>query len=117
MKKHLPNLISALRFPLAVAFVLVDGLTARLLLVVAAGVSDWIDGPLARATGSTSRIGEWLDPVADKFFMVVAIVTLTVEIGLPLWVLPLLLLRDIGVVTGAAILALRRRRLRSTACA
>ncbi|HUF12582.1 MAG TPA: CDP-alcohol phosphatidyltransferase family protein [Longimicrobiales bacterium] len=109
MKRHLPNLISALRFPMAVAFVLVHGTAPRLLLAAAAGLSDWVDGRLARATGTTSRTGEWLDPVADKTFMVVAVITLTLEAGLPFWVLPLLLLRDIGVVVGAGVLALLRR--------
>lgn len=109
MKRHLPNLISALRFPMALGFVVVHGTGPRLLLAAAAGLSDWVDGRLARATGTTSRTGEWLDPVADKSFMVVAIVTLTIEAGLPLWVLPLLLLRDIGVVLGAGVLALLHR--------
>lgn len=109
MKRHLPNLISALRLPMAAAFVAFEGVTARLLIVAAAGLSDWVDGRLARATGTTSRTGTWLDPVADKVFMVVAIVALTIQVGLPLWVLPLLLLRDIGVVLGAAVFAVLRR--------
>lgn len=109
MNRHLPNLISALRLPMAAAFVVVDAPAARLLIVAAAGLSDWVDGPLARATGATSRTGEWLDPVADKTFMIVALAALTLDAGLPFWVLPLLLLRDIGVVVGAAVLALLHR--------
>lgn len=112
MRRHLPNLISALRFPLAALFVVFDDTSARLAVVAVAAVSDLIDGRLARATGSASRTGEWLDPVADKVFMVVAIVVLTIERGLPLWILPLLLLRDIGVVLGALVLALIGRRAR-----
>ena len=109
MKRYLPNLVSALRFPLAALFVVLDGRVARLVLVAIAAASDWADGRLARATGTTSRVGEWLDPVADKVFMVVAIVALTLQTGVPLWVLPLLLLRDIGVVLGAAVLAVLGR--------
>ena len=75
-----------------------------------AGVSDWADGRLARTTNSVSRTGVWLDPVADKIFIVSAVVALTIDVGLPYWVLPLLLLRDIGVLAGALyLIALGRR--------
>lgn len=110
MKGQVPNLISALRFPLALVFVLSDGLPVRMVVLVIAAASDWIDGRVARATGTVSRTGVWLDPIADKVFMVAAIVALTLEVGLPLWILPLLLLRDIGVVAGGAMLALAGRR-------
>ena len=109
MTRHLPNLISALRFPMAAAFVLMDGAVTRVLLVAAAGVSDWADGRLARATRSTSRTGEWLDPLADKVFMVAAVIAVTLDARLPLWVPTLILLRDIGVAAGAALFALLRR--------
>lgn len=110
MTRHMPNLISALRFPLALLFVVSEGLPARLVVLVVAAASDWVDGRLARATGTVSRTGVWLDPIADKVFMVAAIVALTLEVGLPLWILPLLLLRDIGVVAGGAVLALAGHR-------
>ena len=113
--RQLPNLISAARIPLAALFVLMDGLTARLLIVAIAGVSDWADGRLARATGSVSSTGVWLDPVADKIFIVASVVALTLDVGLPLWVLPLLLLRDIGVLIGAVYLAALGRRKGSPA--
>ena len=92
-------------------FIFLDGLTPRLLIVVIAGVSDWADGYLARATGSVSKTGIWLDPVADKIFVVSAVIALTIDVGLPYWVLPLLLLRDIGVLLLAAyLIALGRRK-------
>jgi cardiolipin synthase len=110
MRRQLPNLLSALRIPLAALFVALDGVTARLLIVAVAGVSDWADGRLARATGSVSRTGIWLDPLADKIFIVTSVVALTIEVGLPLWILPVILLRDIGVVAGAIYLAALGRR-------
>ena len=109
-KRHLPNLISALRFPLAAAFALADGAGARFAIVALAALSDWVDGPLARRTGASSRTGEWLDPLADKVFMVTALVVLALDVGLDWWVLPLLLLRDIGVALGGLALLLAGRR-------
>ena len=113
--RQLPNLISAARIPLAALFVFIDGLIPRLLIVAIAGVSDWADGRLARSTGNVSSTGIWLDPLADKIFIVVSVVVLTFDVGLPLWVLPVILLRDIGVMLGAIYLALLGRRKGSPA--
>jgi cardiolipin synthase (CMP-forming) len=111
---NLPNAISAARFPLAVLFPAV-GETLRIAVVAVAAVSDWIDGRLARGTGQVTAAGEVLDPVADKAFMLVVLVTLGVEGALPLWTLPVLLTRDIGVALGAGLLRLRGRRVRMPA--
>jgi CDP-diacylglycerol--glycerol-3-phosphate 3-phosphatidyltransferase/cardiolipin synthase len=110
----LPNVISAARFPLA-ALVPIAGDVMRIAVVALAAASDWIDGRLARGTGRVTRLGELLDPIADKTFMLVVLITLGVEGALPLWTLPLLLTRDIGVALGALVLAARGRRVRMTA--
>lgn len=73
-----------------------------------AAISDWADGWLARATGRTSRLGELLDPVADRTFVIVAFVALAAESRIPFWTLPLLLLRDVGITIGALAVLLRR---------
>lgn len=112
---NVPNTISALRFPLAVVFALVDSVAARVVVLLFAAASDWIDGPLARRTGKTTRAGELLDPIADKTFMLAALGTLALEGRLPWWSLPLLLTRDIGVALGAAFLAVRGARMRMSA--
>lgn len=115
MKQQLPNLLSLLRVPLAALFVVSDGLLARGAVLLVAAASDWFDGRLARATGTVSRTGGWLDPVADKIFVVAALAALTLEGGLPLWILPLLLLRDIGVVAGGVVLFVAGRPAAVTA--
>lgn len=105
---NLPNAISLTRIPMAAGFVLVDGFPARFAIVALSAVSDWVDGRLARRSGRVTRAGELLDPIADRTFMIAALVTLAVERTVPLWTLPLLLLRDIGVMLGGAlILAIR----------
>jgi len=101
--------------PLAAAFVLLDSTGWRALVVALAAATDWIDGRIARGRGQTTSTGEWLDPLADKTFMVAALVTIVVERGVPPWTLPLLLTRDIGVLLGALFLFGRgqRRRMRA----
>ncbi len=67
-----PNLLSLTRLPLAAAFLLVHGRTARLAVVGLASLTDFLDGWLARR-GQTSQLGALLDPIADKTFVLVAI--------------------------------------------
>ena len=111
---NLPTAITLVRFPLAIAFPLVDGLAGRALIVGTAAASEWIDGRLARATGQVTAAGELLDPIADKTFVFAVLVTLAVEGAIPFWTLPLLLTRDIGV-TLAALVRRRRGRRRTPA--
>jgi len=66
-----PDALTALRLPLALAFLLFDGTAARLVIVVAAAVTDFADGIWARRIGG-SRLGAVLDPVCDKAFIVSA---------------------------------------------
>lgn len=70
----LPNLLSLARFPLAVAFVAVESAGVRVALLVAAALSDLLDGWLARRHGTT-KMGALLDPIADKTFVLLAIST------------------------------------------
>jgi CDP-diacylglycerol--glycerol-3-phosphate 3-phosphatidyltransferase len=103
---NLPNAISVARLPLAVLFP-AAGESLRIAVVAAAAATDWIDGRVARGTRRVTAAGEVLDPVADKTFMLVVLVTLGIEDALPLWAVPLLLIRDIGVAAGALLLAAR----------
>lgn len=67
----LADLLTLLRLPLALAFVLVQSDLGRLGILAAAAGSDLLDGALARRIGS-SRFGGFIDPVADKLFMAAA---------------------------------------------
>src|SRR5678815_1974274 len=62
------DFLTAVRIPLAVAFVAIPDNGARLVILAAAGGSDFADGLVARKWGG-SRLGAFLDPVADKLFM------------------------------------------------
>lgn len=109
------DLLTALRIPCAVAFVLVEDAHARLAILAVAGISDVLDGIVARRLGP-SRIGEVLDPIVDKIFMLAAVLTVvTTKTGVRLggWEVVGLLLRDLAV-TGLALAALVRLRRRVT---
>lgn len=69
----LPNIISFSRVALAVAFVLARDPNDRIVLVAAAGLTDFLDGFIARRARATSRWGALIDPFADRVFVLVAV--------------------------------------------
>ena len=88
------DLLSMLRIPLAVAFLLVSHPGWRLGIVGAAALSDLLDGPLARRLGS-SLYGPVLDPIADKLFMAAAVGVVAFSGRLEIYEIVGVLLRDI----------------------
>lgn len=82
------------RLPLALAFVLVSDGTARLAILALAGATDLVDGWVARRWGG-SRLGVFLDPVADKIFVAAAFGVVLFSGRLTWWEIGLVLLRDI----------------------
>jgi cardiolipin synthase len=105
-----PNLVSFARLagvPLFLWLFLgahADGWAVAVLAV--GGLSDWVDGYLARRLGQVSRIGELLDPMADRLYILATLVAFTVRGVVPVWFTVALLARE--VVLGFCLLALRR---------
>jgi cardiolipin synthase len=75
-------------------------------LLIAAGLSDWLDGKIARAWNQTSRLGQVLDPAADRLYIAATVIGLAVRAIIPWWLVGLLVAREL--VLGAALLVLRR---------
>jgi cardiolipin synthase len=102
----IPNIITFGRLcavPLAVWLVLEDQIAHAFFLFVAAGVSDAIDGWLARR-GRGSALGALLDPVADKALLVTMYITLAAVHVLPDWLAILVVFRDVIIVGGVLVL-------------
>jgi cardiolipin synthase len=75
-------------------------------LLIASGVSDWLDGKIARALNQQSRLGQVLDPAADRLYIVATVVALAVRAIIPWWLLGVLAAREVLM---AAVLGLLRR--------
>ncbi|MEZ5460578.1 CDP-alcohol phosphatidyltransferase family protein [Dokdonella sp.] len=104
MLRHLPNLITGLRILLVwPVFWLISTSEFKLALILAAvaGLSDAIDGFLAKHFGWQSRLGGMLDPLADKLLLLACFLALTVIGILPGWFLFLVIGRDVLIVCGA----------------
>lgn len=98
--RSLPNLLSSSRVVLAVAFVLFARTDVRIVVVMVAMATDYLDGFFARRRGSTSRIGALLDPIADRFFVLVAVSVMLFEGGLTTLGYFVMLIRDIMTAVG-----------------
>jgi phosphatidylglycerophosphate synthase len=112
---NVPNILSIARLPLAAAFLLIPDRTLRVLIIVAAAATDYLDGWWSRNRGQRTGLGEILDPVTDKVFLVTALVAFAVSDVITPVQLALLLARDLYVTLGSAAVLLLGwpRRLRS----
>ena len=93
-----PNILSMLRLagvPLFLYWALVAEDDGRaILLLMAAGASDYFDGMIARRWHSFTRLGQLLDPLADRLYILATLLALVARDGLPLWWALLLIARD-----------------------
>ena len=102
---NVPNALSILRLvgvPVFIYFALVtkqDGFAILVLMI--AGITDYLDGKLARAWNQTSAFGALIDPAADRVYILSTLIILFVRDAISLWVLVLLVARDgvLGVLT------------------
>ncbi len=104
-QRDIPNLISILRILLVapVAYLLLtERYAGALILFAVAGVSDGVDGYLARHFDWRTRLGAFLDPFADKLLMLVCYLALGWLGHLPVWLVALVIGRDVLIVLGAA---------------
>ncbi len=110
----LPNGLTALRLVLAPVFLVlyVRGDTVRALAAFAAAAStDVLDGLAARVLAQHSRLGAFLDPIADKFLAACALFALWERGRLPLWLPIFVVSRDLAQLVGAAALRTIRREI------
>ena len=106
--RRIPNALTVLRFALAGAFPFVPA-GARVGVLVAALLTEYLDGALARRFGWTSRLGRVLDPIADRCLFGVVAVTFVLEGALSGLELAALGARDLLVALGALVAAARGR--------
>ena len=100
---NLPNYISLARLlsaPIGIWFILNGNLTSTFWLFLVAGVSDAVDGFVAKRFNSRSELGALLDPIADKALIVSMVVTLGLAGYLPNWLVILVVFRDVLIIGG-----------------
>ena len=102
--RYLPNLIClgriALIWPILAALAVQAYGTAAVCFAIA-GVSDLLDGGLAKRFGWTSELGKWLDPIADKCLLVTVFVVAAWAGLVPRWLTAVVVARDVMIALGA----------------
>jgi CDP-diacylglycerol--glycerol-3-phosphate 3-phosphatidyltransferase len=112
----IPNLLSLSRIVLApiICYFLsrddTTGIIVSLLLIVVAGVTDGLDGYLARRWKQTGRLGTALDPIADKLFAALLVLCLIIHRDFPIWLASVIVGRDLLIV-GLGLLLVRGRNI------
>jgi cardiolipin synthase len=102
--RFLPNLLTGSRLLLALplALAILDGhFTTALLIAAIAGLTDALDGLLARRLDARSRLGAALDPLADKTLIFAVFASLAAVGMMPAWVAAVVIGRDVVIVSGA----------------
>ncbi len=111
---NIPNAITLLRvvlIPFYIDLMLYDYYGPAFLVFLAACVTDALDGLIARITKSQSELGAFLDPAADKLLILSAFVTLVLIGKLPIWLVIIVVSRDVILTLGSLMLYLMGHKL------
>lgn len=105
-----PNLISMVRLlmvPVVLVLILQRQYIPAVIVLVIAGVSDWLDGVIARRFNQMSQLGKVLDPIADRLFIAVTLTGMAIQGLVTWWVLAVIIAREAAVGITIPILARR----------
>ena len=108
------NLLSIARVVLAVptVWLMVEGMrTEAVILFFVSAATDYLDGDLARRRGEVSELGKILDPLADKIYVAAAVITMLLLGVIPLWLVVVVLARDLLILAGGLYVERKTGRL------
>lgn len=103
---NIPNSLTVLRIllvPVFVGLLLYGHYDSALITLLIAALTDVLDGMVARMTDQRTRLGEYLDPLADKILLMSAIVTLSVLDFIPIWAVIIVVSRDAILLAGTLV--------------
>ena len=106
--RSIPNMLSILRLfmvPVFLVLLLTGQFIAALITLMVASATDWLDGQIARRFNQITKLGQLLDPAADRLFIFAALIGLTINGNIPLWLALIVASRDLMLVIVYPILA------------
>lgn len=106
---NIPNLLSLTRIilvPVFVIFLIQDKYYSALVIFVIAGITDALDGTMARLLNAQTKLGSYLDPIADKLLLATSFIFLAILGIIPSWLTVIVISRDFMILLGIAILTL-----------
>jgi len=105
--KHIPNILTIVRFiliPFIVYLALKEQYIATIIVLTISGITDILDGVIARKYKFITDFGKLMDPLADKSTQVATLVVLVVQNIIPLWILMVVIVKEFIMVAGASFL-------------
>ena len=108
------NFLSVLRIPLAIVFyflIMQKNVTWAVIVAIIGILSDYADGYFARKRNEITELGKVLDPAADKFAIALGSISLYLKFGLPLWVVLVIIGRDVLIIIGSLLLVKKVERV------
>ena len=106
---NIPNLLTLLRIllvPVTVIFLMQGAFLKALIVLVVSGITDALDGFLARILNQQTVLGSYLDPIADKALLASCFVTMSIKSIIPGWFTVIVISRDLIILIGIAILSI-----------
>ena len=107
MAKHIPNILTVARFfliPFIIYFIVVNQYITALILLTVSGLTDILDGWIARKFNFITNFGKLIDPLADKTTQIAILVTLALKGIIPFWFLVIVFIKEFLMIAGASFL-------------
>ena len=107
MFKHVPNMLTILRFiliPFIIVFLFQDKYIEAFIFLTASGITDVLDGFIARKFNFITNFGKLIDPLADKTTQIAILVTLALKGIIPCWFLVIVFIKEFLMIAGASFL-------------
>ena len=107
MFKHVPNILTIIRFlliPIIVVFAFQDNYIATIIMLTVSGLTDVLDGYIARKFNFISNFGKLMDPLADKMTQIALLGTLAIQKIIPVWIIVVVIIKEFLMVSGASFL-------------
>lgn len=104
MLKHVPNLLTLARFvliPIIIKYIIIQDYIMAFVVLTISGLTDVLDGFIARKFHLISDFGKLIDPLADKATQICILATLVIQQIIPIWILVVILLKEIIMIAGA----------------
>ena len=107
MFKHIPNILTIIRFilvPLIVVLIMQEKYLEAFVILTVSGLTDVLDGTIARKYNLITDFGKLIDPLADKVTQISVLVTLTLKDIIPVWMIIIVFLKEVFMIAGASFL-------------
>ena len=107
MLKHIPNILTILRFifiPIILYFIFTGNYVLGIVFFTISGITDVLDGFIARKFNLVSNFGKLMDPLADKLTQISVLACLVKVNIIPFWILVIVILKELLMVVGASFL-------------